>query len=115
MVVAVAAPRDAAAFWVGCALYSLGNGPAVGYAYDYLNRTTAATEVGMVVVMFGLNAGASLVPYLTTVLWDRTALGPDTLPWTALVSAFAPIPLLHAAAAAAPGPPPKGEEALGLL
>ena len=49
----------------------------------------------------GLNAGASLVPYLTTLLWDRTPLGPDALPWMTLASAFAPLPLLAAAAAVA--------------
>jgi hypothetical protein len=102
-VVCVALPRSATAFWVGCALYSFGNGPTVGYLYDYLNRTTDATEEGMCVVMFGLNAGASVVPYLTTIVWDRTASGPITLLWVTLLSASAPIVLVAAAAALAGG------------
>jgi len=99
--VCVALPRSATALWVGCALYSFGNGPTVGYLYDYLNRTTDATEEGMCVVMFGLNVGASVVPYLTTIVWDRTASGPITLLWVTLLAASAPIFLVAAAAALA--------------
>ena len=52
----------------------------------------------MSIVMFGLNFGASLVPYLTTVFWDYTGVGADILIWTTLVSMFVPMPLLVAAA-----------------
>ena len=52
----------------------------------------------MSIVMFGLNFGASLIPYLTTVFWDYTNVGPGVLIWTTLLSMFLPMPLLVAAA-----------------
>ena len=45
--------------------------------------------------MFGLNFGASLVPYLTTLVWNRWA-GPETLIVVIFLSMFLPLPLLHA-------------------
>ena len=78
-------------FWVGLALYGLGNGPTVGHTYDLLNRLTSATEQGMAIVMFGLNFGASVVPFSTTLLWEHTALAQTALPLVVLVSAFAPV------------------------
>ena len=91
-------PNSGVCFWLGLSLYGLGNGPCVGYCYDLVNRMTIATEEGMSIVMFGLNFGASLVPYLTTVFWDYTGVGADILIWTTLVSMFVPMPLLVAAA-----------------
>ncbi len=91
-------PGQPWAFWTGVALYGLGNGPCVGYCYDLVNRMTVATEEGMSIVMFGLNFGASLVPYLTTVIWDYTSSGPGVLIWVTLLSMFIPMPLLVAAA-----------------
>ena len=70
----------------------------MGYCYDLGNRMTVATEEGMSIVMFGLNFGASLVPYLTTVIWDYTSSGPGVLIWVTLLSMFIPMPLLVAAA-----------------
>jgi len=90
--------NSAWAFWIGISLYGLGNGPCVGYCYDLVNRMTIATEEGMSIVMFGLNFGASLVPYLTTVFWDYTGVGASILIWTTLVSMFIPMPLLVFAA-----------------
>ena len=48
----------------------------------------------MSIVMFGLNFGASLVPYLTTLVWNRWA-GPQTLIVVIFLSMFLPLPLLH--------------------
>jgi len=90
--------NSAWAFWLGISLYGLGNGPCVGYCYDLVNRMTIATEEGMSIVMFGLNFGASLVPYLTTVFWDYTGVGADVLIWTTLISMILPMPLLVLAA-----------------
>jgi hypothetical protein len=44
----------------------------VGYCYDINNRITIPSEFGMSIVMFGLNFGASIVPYLTALVWDDT-------------------------------------------
>mmetsp|Transcript_17252 Transcript_17252/g.22387 ORF Transcript_17252/g.22387 Transcript_17252/m.22387 type:complete len:444 (-) Transcript_17252:125-1456(-) len=62
--------KNAIAFWFGIIFYGIGNGPCVGYCYDVNNRITVPSEFGMAVVMFGLNLGASLVPYLTALAWD---------------------------------------------
>ena len=109
MVLTASFSRRRWAFWAGLSLYGLGNGPCVGYCYDLVNRMTVATEEGMAIVMFGLNFGASLVPYLTTVLWDYTNVGPDVLIWTTLFSMFLPMPLLVAAAAVGKVGPVSGE------
>jgi hypothetical protein len=48
----------------------------------------------MAIVMFGLNFGASLVPYLNSVVWKVTG-SPKTLIVTIFLSMFLPLPLLH--------------------
>lgn len=87
-------PRSKIAFWLGLSLYGFGNGPCVGYLYDLNNRLTPASEIGMSIVMFGLNFGASLIPYIATLLWEHTALGPRVLPGTVMVTMALPLPLL---------------------
>ncbi|KAH8071731.1 hypothetical protein JL721_4233 [Aureococcus anophagefferens] len=93
-------------FLFGCTVFWLIGGKPVRAGQRALRRLllrprermTIATEEGMSIVMFGLNFGASLVPYLTTVFWDYTGVGADILIWTTLVSMFVPMPLLVAAA-----------------
>jgi predicted MFS family arabinose efflux permease len=87
-------PDSADCLWIGVAFYGLFNGPCVGYCYDWNNRVTYPTEKSMAIVMFGLNFGASLVPYLTTVIWNSGA-GPITLIYVIFMSMFIPLPLLH--------------------
>ena len=87
-------PKSGAALWTGVAFYGLFNGPCVGYCYDYNNRCTYPTEKSMSIVMFGLNFGASLVPYITTVIWVHGG-GPVTLIGIIFLSMFIPLPLLH--------------------
>lgn len=87
-------PNNSQSFWVGVAFYGLFNGPCVGYCYDLNNRITYPTENSMSIVMFGLNFGASLVPYLTTLVWN-TFGGPKTLIVVVFLSMFLPLPLLH--------------------
>jgi predicted MFS family arabinose efflux permease len=87
-------PDSAEALWIGVAFYGLFNGPCVGYCYDWNNRITQPTEASMSIVMFGLNFGASLVPYITSLIWDVGG-GPKTLIVTIFLSMFIPLPLLH--------------------
>lgn len=96
MLLIVLFPTNGDAFWVGVAFYGLFNGPCVAYCYDLNNRMTYPSENSMSIVMFGLNFGASLVPYLTTVVWNAGG-GPMTLIWVILLSMFVPLPLLHVA------------------
>lgn len=65
-------PTSSVASWFGFILYGIGNGPCVGYCYDLNNRITIPSEIGMSIVMFGLNFGASIVPYVTAIAWDKT-------------------------------------------
>lgn len=87
-------PESANALWVGVAFYGLFNGPCVGYCYDLNNRITYPTEKSMSIVMFGLNFGASLVPYITTLVWNHGG-GPPTLIYVTFLSMLLPVPLLH--------------------
>ena len=79
--------------WAGVAAYGLYNGPTVGYCYDLNNRVTDPSEMGMSVVMFGLNFGASIVPYLISWIWDATGL-PQTLIVVIMLSHLVPYPLM---------------------
>ena len=89
-------PKNGDCLWIAVAFYGLWNGPCLGYCYDLNNRITYSTEKSMSIVMFGLNFGASLVPYLTTVVWNRFG-GPITLPVVVFISMFIPLPLLFIA------------------
>jgi hypothetical protein len=88
-------PKNSVCFWLAICLYGFGNGPCVGYCYDLNNRLTVASETGMSIVMFGLNFGASLVPYIATLVWDDTSLGWYTLPLVIMISMTMPLPLLY--------------------
>lgn len=80
--------------WIGVAFYGLFNGPCVGYCYDWNNRITYPSEKSMAIVMFGLNFGASLMPYCTTLAWNAGG-GPQTLIVVVFLSMLMPLPLLH--------------------
>lgn len=85
-------PKSGDCLWIAVAFYGLLSGPCLGYCYDLNNRITLSTEKSMSIVMFGLNLGASLVPYLTTVVWNR--FGPKTLIVVVFISMLIPLPLL---------------------
>jgi len=86
-------PSQPLALWIGVGLYGFFNGPTVGYIYDLNNRLTVPSEVGMSIVMLGLNAGASLVPYGTSLLWFY--FGPYALTGIICASHVFPIPLMY--------------------
>lgn len=94
MLLVLTGPHNADFLWIGVAFYGLFNGPCVGYCYDWNNRTTFPSEKSMAIVMFGLNFGASLVPYLTSVIWE-SGCGPRTLIVVILLSMLLPLPLLQ--------------------
>ena len=49
----------------------------------------------MAIVMFGLNFGASLVPYATSIIWNAGG-GPRTLILVVFMTMITPLPLLFA-------------------
>ena len=81
--------------WLGIALFGFFNGPCIGYCYDLLNRVTYPTELSTSIVMFGVNVGASWVPYLVPFLWGTAYLGPKSLMIVVLMCCMVPIPLLY--------------------
>jgi hypothetical protein len=87
----VAFPKSGPVLWTGVLVYGFFNGPTIGYVYDLCNRTTAASEKGMSIVMFGLNLGASLIPFLTSYMWEN-GRGPVVLPVVVMASHIFPIP-----------------------
>lgn len=91
MALVLSFPGSGPCLWIGVCVYGVSNGPTIGYIYDLCNRTTAASEKGMSIVMFGLNIGASFIPYLVSFTWDSGA-GPITLPVVIMISHLLPIP-----------------------
>lgn len=79
--------------WAGVGAYGLYNGPTVGYCYDLNNRVTFPSEMGMSVVMFGLNFGASIVPYVISWVWEATDW-PQSLIVIIVLSHLIPYPLM---------------------
>lgn len=94
VVFAIIFPFSIQAFSVGVAFYGFFHGPSVGYSYDWNNRITFPSELSMSIVMFGLNFGASIVPFLTAELWNNGIVGPEILLYVVLLSVLVPIPLL---------------------
>lgn len=90
----LAYPHSPSAIWTGIALYGLWNGPCVGYCYDWNNRLTYPTEKSMAIVMFGLNLGASLVPYIVAFAWNHSDMGPYALPYVMMSTMLIPLPFL---------------------
>ena len=78
-------------------IFGFFNGPCIGYCYDLLNRVTYPTELSTSIVMFGVNVGASWVPYLVPFLWGTAYLGPRSLMIVVLMCCMVPIPLLYSA------------------
>jgi predicted MFS family arabinose efflux permease len=87
-------PKNSQALWIGVAFYGLFNGPCVGYCYDLNNRMTHPSEASMSIVMFGLNFGASLIPYVTSMIWNMGG-GPRALIQVTFATMLIPLPLLH--------------------
>lgn len=86
--------QSALAVWFGIAIFGLCNSPCASYCHDWNNRLTYPTEMSMSILMLGVNLGATLVPYLLTVVWNHTALGPYALPYVMMLSMTLPIPFL---------------------
>lgn len=83
--------------WICVALYGFFSGPRIGYCFDLLNRSTYPTEMSMSIVMFGVNLGASCVPYIVPLLWSSTSLGPRSLMVVVFFSCMICIPLMYLA------------------
>lgn len=96
-------PRNPIIFWIGIATYGLFHGPTIGFTQDLNNRLTLTTEKSMAIVMFGLNCGASFVPYLATILWSINGNRPRVLIVVIGFSMLIPLPLLYIAKAVSYG------------
>ena len=88
-------PSSPLALWIGVAAYGFFHGPTVGFCQDLNNRLTLPTEKSMAIVMFGLNVGASVVPYFTAVLWQWHGNNPGVLIVVVGLSMVIPLPLMY--------------------
>ena len=89
-------PSSSTALWVGTITFGLFHGPTVGFCQDLNNRLTITDANSMVIVMFGLVSGASVVPFLTGFMWERTHM-PMTFIIIVGFSMLLPLPLAHLA------------------
>jgi Major Facilitator Superfamily len=89
-------PSSSTALWLGTITYGLFHGPTVGFCQDLNNRLTIIDANSMVIVMFGLVCGASVVPFLTGLIWDRSHM-PITFIIIVGFSMLVPLPLAHLA------------------
>jgi hypothetical protein len=89
-------PSSSTALWIGTITYGLFHGPTVGFCQDLNNRLTIIDANSMVIVMFGLVCGASVVPFLTGFIWDRSRM-PITFIIIVGFSMLVPLPLAHLA------------------
>lgn len=88
-------PGSAFILWISVALYAISYGPTVAYCHDLNNRLTLPTEKSTSICMFGVNCGASFVPYLTSVAWkDMFSNKPEVLIAFVFLSMALPIPIL---------------------
>jgi hypothetical protein len=87
-------PLSPLALWIGIAGYGFFHGPTVGFCQDLNNRLTLPTEKSMSIVMFGLNVGASVVPYLTALCWQWKGNHPSVLIVLVGLSMVIPLPLI---------------------
>ena len=87
-------PYSVIGLWIGICIYAFCYGPTVGMCYDWNNRLTYPTEVSMAIVMFGLNLGVSIVPYVTAVCWDDIG-SPTVFVVSMILSMSVPVPLLY--------------------
>lgn len=63
---------NVAVLWVTVMLYGVLNGPMLGYAYDLSTRVSPSLATSAMVAIFGITAGASVVPFLASFTWDVT-------------------------------------------
>ena len=83
---------SATALWLSVALYALLYGPTVAYCHDLNNRLTLPTEQSTAIVMFGINCGASFVPFITSHVWE-SCRSPSVLMIFLFLSMLLPLPL----------------------
>ena len=79
--------------WVSVMVYGCFTGPALGYAYDLSTRVSPRPETSAMVAMFGITAGASIVPFLASFAWNVTGLA-FFLPLFIVTSHAVPLVLL---------------------
>jgi len=87
-------PENIFIFWIGVIFYALFFGPCLSYAYDLNNRLTLRTDQSTIIVMRGVNMGASLVPYISGYIWDAMKKDPSTLMIMMAISMFIPLILV---------------------
>eukprot|EP00640_Fibrocapsa_japonica_P002196 CAMPEP_0113941244 /NCGR_PEP_ID=MMETSP1339-20121228/7206_1 /TAXON_ID=94617 /ORGANISM="Fibrocapsa japonica" /LENGTH=353 /DNA_ID=CAMNT_0000945337 /DNA_START=10 /DNA_END=1071 /DNA_ORIENTATION=+ /assembly_acc=CAM_ASM_000762 len=85
-------PLSHHALYAGVAVFGFCSSPILGYCLDLNNRITTPSAAGMAILMLGISAGDSTIPYITSKIWS--VVGPQA--WTSclLFAHIMPIPLL---------------------
>jgi hypothetical protein len=87
-------PSSAFILYSSITLFGLSFGPTIGYCMDLNNRLTLPTEFSTSILILALNMGASAVPYVTTIIWQRLGPQPTYLMMVCLFCMTLPVPLL---------------------
>lgn len=89
-------PNSENVLWYGVAALGLSNAPSISYSFGLNNRLTSPTASSTAIIILGLNLGVSLIPYVTSLLWNWYDQ-PLYLPLSALICTAIAIPLLFIA------------------
>ena len=81
-------------FWIATSIFSLSNGPLVGYVLDWLNRTTYATEFATGIALSGVNIGPPAMLLVTLISWYGFDLGMWAVIYCAVTVPLIGVPLI---------------------
>lgn len=96
MILVLMNPGDTNMLWFGVAGLGLSNAPSISYSFGLNNRLTSPTASSTAIIILGLNLGVSLIPYMTSLLWNWYD-EPGYLPLSAALCTLVAIPLLFLA------------------
>lgn len=86
-------PTTTIVFWVSIAGYAFFYAPTVAFCHDLNNRLTLPTEKSTAICFFGLNVGASFIPFITAILYKWNDKNPIILMVFIMFSMLLPLPI----------------------
>lgn len=95
LLVLIIVPSSSLALWISIACFALFFGPCISFCYDLNNRLTLPTEKSTAIVMFGVNCGASFVPYFSGLIWCAFGKNPQSLIAIISLCMVSPLTIIH--------------------
>jgi predicted MFS family arabinose efflux permease len=89
-------PHNPNVLWCAVAIFGLTNAPAISYCFNLANKLSYASPTSASIVIMGMSLGISIVPYLTSIVWEHYDM-PVVLMVVAFLSMALPLPLLFVA------------------